>query len=136
MSAVFSAKDKLGCVERELGFRRTVYRKRVIDGRMSAHDRDREIALMTAIVADYRQAAATEVDPSDLFRRDQVVPANDRGAEPLGDIASRVLSDLTSVLEEEVAVSRRATTVGEGLLDRVRRLGADIHHPELHEAAE
>lgn len=50
----FSPADKLKSVERELGFRRRVYPRRVGDGKMKQADADREIAIFEAIAKDYR----------------------------------------------------------------------------------
>jgi hypothetical protein len=53
--------DKLKCVERELAMRRNVYRNRVRKGLMREEDADREIALMEAIVIDYRALVRPEL---------------------------------------------------------------------------
>jgi hypothetical protein len=45
---------KLDCIERELGYRRRVYPRRVDGGTMSSAKADRELAIMEAIAADYR----------------------------------------------------------------------------------
>ena len=47
--------DKLQCVQRELGMRKSVYPKWVEQGRMSAGKAALEIACMEAIVQDYRR---------------------------------------------------------------------------------
>jgi len=52
--------DKLACVERELAFRHRVYTRLVASGKMSKEKQDREIELMSAIVEDYRAAAASD----------------------------------------------------------------------------
>jgi len=57
--------DKLACVTRELRLRVRVYDRLISRGKMTATERDREIALMTAIVADYE--ALTAADEPDLF---------------------------------------------------------------------
>ena len=49
-----TAKDKLRCAERELGYRRVVYPRRVGDGKMRAEEAERQIEIMEAIVEDYR----------------------------------------------------------------------------------
>lgn len=54
MSA-FTAQQKLEAVERELGFRRRVYARRV-EERIA----DEQIAVFEAIAADYREKAAGE----------------------------------------------------------------------------
>ncbi len=45
--------DKLTCVKRELQLRRRVYDRLVANGTMTPTTKEREIALMAAIVADY-----------------------------------------------------------------------------------
>ena len=44
---------KRACIKRELHLRGRVYPHRVIEGRMTQADADREIAVMQAILADY-----------------------------------------------------------------------------------
>jgi hypothetical protein len=56
-----TAKDKLQCAEREVGYRHRVYARLVQRGKMSQLDAWREIALMEAIVADYREAVEPEL---------------------------------------------------------------------------
>jgi chorismate mutase len=50
----FTPADKLKSVERELGYRRRVYARRVAEMKMRQGDADREIAIFEAIAADYR----------------------------------------------------------------------------------
>lgn len=57
---MFTAQQKLDAVERELGFRRRVYERRVADKKMSQQKADHEIAIFEAIAADYRDKAAGE----------------------------------------------------------------------------
>lgn len=52
--------DKLHCAERELLYRRRVYERLVNNGKMTADTARREIALMEAIVQDYRARAEAE----------------------------------------------------------------------------
>ncbi len=56
----FTAEDKLKSVERELGFRRRVYKRRVDDQKMTQKQADREIAIFEAIASDYREKAEGE----------------------------------------------------------------------------
>lgn len=56
----FTATMKLQCIDRELRYRRRVYSDRVERGTMTGRQRDREIALMEAIRADYEALAARE----------------------------------------------------------------------------
>jgi hypothetical protein len=51
----FTPSDKLRSVERELGYRRRVFPRRVAMDKMKQADADREIAVFEAIAADYRQ---------------------------------------------------------------------------------
>jgi len=53
----FTEAEKLECVERELRMRRKVYPAWVRTARMREAQAEREIALMEAIVADYRERA-------------------------------------------------------------------------------
>jgi type IV secretory pathway TrbD component len=50
---IFTAKDKLEAVERELGYRRRVYVRRVMNKQMTQELADRQIAVFEAILADY-----------------------------------------------------------------------------------
>ena len=50
--------DKLGCAERELAMRERFYPRWVESGKMRANKAIREIAVMAAIVMDYRDAVA------------------------------------------------------------------------------
>lgn len=53
MTAQFSDADKIAALRREIALRRNVYARRVSDGKMKPQDRDREIGVMEAILADY-----------------------------------------------------------------------------------
>lgn len=57
---IFTADDKLAAVERELGYRRHVYARRVEAERMTQAMADKQIAVFEAIAADYRAAAEKE----------------------------------------------------------------------------
>lgn len=54
----WSARDKMRCAQREAGYRRFVYAKRVAAGKMLQSKADEEIALMDEIAADYGELAA------------------------------------------------------------------------------
>ena len=56
----WSATDKLACIERELGWRHKVYPRRIEQGKMTANQAAREIAIMQAIAADLRSKAQRE----------------------------------------------------------------------------
>jgi len=56
----FSAKELLAAVERELGFRRRVFPRRVEQGQMSPEAARKQIAMFEAILEDYRVKAAAE----------------------------------------------------------------------------
>jgi hypothetical protein len=47
--------DKLKCLEREIGMRKSVYPRWVYAGKMTQDQADREIACMEAIADDYRR---------------------------------------------------------------------------------
>jgi hypothetical protein len=66
-AAMISLEQKLKCAERELALRRSVYPKRVRDGRMKQAHADHEIACMEAVVDDYRQGRVA--DANDGSRR-------------------------------------------------------------------
>ncbi len=57
---IVTAKMKLECVQRELGWRRKVYPRRVQDERMRQKDMDYQIMVMEHIEADYVIRAAQE----------------------------------------------------------------------------
>jgi hypothetical protein len=50
----YTIEQKQKEIERELGLRRSVYRKMVNDGRMSPQEASDRIAIMEAILEDYR----------------------------------------------------------------------------------
>ena len=49
-----SNRTKLDCIEREMGYRRRVYARRVANEIMTQEKADHEIAVMESIAADYR----------------------------------------------------------------------------------
>lgn len=55
-----TAQQKLEAVERELGFRRRVYGRRVSEGKMTQRLADEQISVFEAIADDYRGKAAGE----------------------------------------------------------------------------
>jgi hypothetical protein len=59
-SRPFTAQEKLECAEREVKLRRRVYPQRVLNGRMTQALANEQIALMEAIVEDYRPLVARE----------------------------------------------------------------------------
>lgn len=56
----FTATEKLACAERELRLRKQVYPRRIEAGRMSKRAADHEIAVLYAIIQDYREQARKE----------------------------------------------------------------------------
>ena len=56
----FTAEEKLEAVERELGYRRRVYGRRVSEGKMTQQLADRQIGIFESIAADYVKAARGE----------------------------------------------------------------------------
>jgi hypothetical protein len=60
MTAEITPVEKLAAITRELGYRRYVYPRRVADGRMQQAAADRQIAIMEAIEADYREIVAKD----------------------------------------------------------------------------
>ena len=58
MSDLISDDEKLRCVEREIAMRRIVYPKWAASGKMKQTKADREIEVMEAVAADYREAIA------------------------------------------------------------------------------
>jgi hypothetical protein len=62
-----TTKEKLACAERELVFRRRVYNRLEVRGKMTPHEAQHEINAMEAIVADYRELAAAEDPQVQMF---------------------------------------------------------------------
>ncbi len=60
MTIIFTAADKLACLERELRYRESVYPRRIANGTMTEKLAKRQIALIEAIIEDYRKAAQRE----------------------------------------------------------------------------
>jgi hypothetical protein len=60
-------RDKLLCAERELAFRFRVYDRLVARGKMTLEQQVREIALMSAIVEDYRALASADEPEFAMF---------------------------------------------------------------------
>lgn len=56
----FPAREKMRAAQREAGYRRFVYPKRVANGKATQKWADKEIALMDEIAADYGQLAQEE----------------------------------------------------------------------------
>ncbi len=52
--ADYTSAQKLAAVEREVGYRKRVFARRVADGRMKQSEADFQIAIFEAIAADYR----------------------------------------------------------------------------------
>jgi hypothetical protein len=59
----FTARQKMQCAQRETGYRRFVYPKRVVAGKMTQADADKQIAIMDEIAADYGTLAKKEELP-------------------------------------------------------------------------
>lgn len=59
----YSLDDKIACLSREVGMRRRVYAKQVIEGRMDAAKAEKETGIMAAVLADY-QAQRDALQPS------------------------------------------------------------------------
>jgi hypothetical protein len=59
---MFSNKDKLDCVRRELSYRIRVYANLVRLGKMKYDNAAREIALMGAIADDYAELVEPQLD--------------------------------------------------------------------------
>jgi hypothetical protein len=53
MTTPIPAMEKLRAIERELGFRRTVYPRRVAENKMTQKQADWQLAVMMAIRDDY-----------------------------------------------------------------------------------
>jgi hypothetical protein len=62
---LFTDRQKLRALEREVAFRKGVFAKRVEKGTMSAEDAEFETRIMQAIAEDYRQKIAND---DGLFR--------------------------------------------------------------------
>ena len=56
----YTARDLQRCAEREAGFRRTVYRNRVLTGRMTQTQANAEIDKMAAIAEHFAELAKGE----------------------------------------------------------------------------
>lgn len=56
----YSAGEKLTAVNREIGFRKRVYARRVAERKMTQEQMDREIDVFQAIGRDYEALAAKE----------------------------------------------------------------------------
>lgn len=63
---MWTATDKLNCVQRELKYRIRVYARLVAEGKLSERQASREIAIMAAIVDDYTKVVAREAPELEL----------------------------------------------------------------------
>lgn len=63
---MWTATEKLNCVQRELKYRIRVYARLVAEGKLSERQASREIALMAAIVDDYTKVVARETPQLNL----------------------------------------------------------------------
>ena len=59
----FTARDKMSAAQREVSYRRYVYPKRVMDGKMKQSEADQQIAIMDEIAAEYGALAKKEELP-------------------------------------------------------------------------
>ena len=66
--AKFSPQEKLRCALRELGYRKRVFPRLVLEGKMTEEVAERQIELMRDIVGDYRSWVRDE--QPDLFGRE------------------------------------------------------------------
>jgi hypothetical protein len=133
MSA-FSAREKLSECREELAWRRTVWARWVQTRAMTQADMDRRIAILEDMAEDYRRQIAAERKTPSLFAHPHV--ANDRGMEPLGQIAERVIATTLAELEQDASAARQFVGKFEAGVERIRRLGAEIHSTPQREAAE
>jgi hypothetical protein len=69
----FTRDQKRKALQRELAFRRNVYRKRISNHTMKQDDADREIALLEAILADYTTEPEPFLSPTQI----QMIGANE-----------------------------------------------------------
>ncbi|MGE0575405.1 MAG: hypothetical protein AB7F22_10365 [Reyranella sp.] len=60
MTATFTPREKMRAAQREAGYRRGVYRRRVAEGHMTEAEMARGIAIMDEIAADYGAVAERE----------------------------------------------------------------------------
>jgi len=63
----FTAREKMRAAQREAGYRRFVYPKRIDAGKMTQAKADEEIALMDEIAADYGALAGAEDEEGRLL---------------------------------------------------------------------
>jgi hypothetical protein len=61
---MFTARQKLECIEREIKYREWVYPRRVAEGKMTQGQADKQLGLMEEIAEDYRDQV--EVDEPEL----------------------------------------------------------------------
>lgn len=69
---MFSTAEKLACVERELHYRIKVYSRLIAKRKMSERQASREIAIMGAIVDDYRGTIDREEPEFDMSPKDNL----------------------------------------------------------------
>ena len=62
MNEAFSIEELIECARRELGARRRVYRRMVLNEKMPGTQADREIALMEAIVQNLERQKEPELE--------------------------------------------------------------------------
>ena len=122
----FTAKQKLTAVKREVAFRRTVYRRRVVDGRMSQSEMEREISVFEAIQRDYEQMEATERNGSDLFASG--LPETSSFVS-LGSAASSVVAGIRRQVEAEASRLSALVTDVDGSIRRLKAMEAECEHP-------
>jgi hypothetical protein len=84
-------KEKLHCAERELAFRFRVYDRLVVKGRMTREQQEREIELMSEIVADYRALASADEPEFAMFIETRKT-TEQRGAQAAGTTFMKTLA--------------------------------------------
>ena len=67
MSNKFSAKEKYAEAMREVGFRKSVYGRKVEQGTMGVGEMNRRVSIMEEIAEDYRQQYLKEEEANSLF---------------------------------------------------------------------
>lgn len=62
----YTLTDKLACLERELRYRRRVYPRWILEGRMTTASAEHECSVLQAIIDDYRRLRDQESPRLDL----------------------------------------------------------------------
>lgn len=135
LMATVTTEQKLACAKRELAMRKRVYPGQVERGKMKQSDADRETLTMTAIIADYENAAFLEQLASPKQRFQMAIDAISQSEMITQNITLQLaaaISDRYS-LDDRNDMSNRATAAA--ISEEIRNLTGNVPDFDVDEKA-